>query len=51
MTREEVKKVNEKCYRPVIITLTKKGRPRSVAALKWTSIVRVMPKEQRVVRR
>jgi len=30
MTREEVKKVYEKCYNAVVITAPNKGRPRSV---------------------
>ena len=48
MTREEVKKVYEKCCKAVVITATKSGRPRSVATLKWQTLVRAMPKEQRV---
>jgi hypothetical protein len=51
MTREEVKKVYEKCFKAVVITATNNGRTRSVATLKWHTIIRAMPKDQRVPRR
>ena len=51
MTREEVKKAYEKCFKAVRITATNNGRLRSVATLKWQTLVRAMPKEQRAHRR
>ena len=46
MMREEVKTVYEKCHTAVVITTTKSGRPRSVATLKWQTLLRKAPKEQ-----
>jgi hypothetical protein len=47
MSREDAKEVYKKCNKAVIISETKKGRPRCVSTLKWQSIIQGMPKEER----